>query len=484
MKTFLTLLLFQFFAFSLLAQTKQYKDITISGHFSEKAIGEFIRDTEFWYYKEVPLTDFLTTSNHKFNIENGFFSITIKPESTYGFFRCRATQIPSLNIDYFLIQPGDSIFMEVIDKRNVVFSGRGSEKLNYQHFASKIINNFQRLKPEDSTKYNVSKAELLLTKYKEATSICLDSLEKLNKVSDSKTIEILRLNSIASLLNIYQEILAIEFPFIEEKEKSNTLNQFQLMLLQLQMNPLSDEEVIRASLNYFKLTYSTQLNFWKLKNIGNIYSSAKIHDIYLQFQKNFSSTLRDKLIASLLLNYPEDPDLLSLAQKSLEFISDKEIYNEVDNILIRRNKEIAAFDFTFETSDGKEIKLADFKGRLLIIDTWYKGCSNCAVLAKIIAPLVEKYTKTDKVVFLSVNVDFSKQKFIEGVQSGLYGHTNVVHSWTRGKGANDPFIKHYQYVGYPNILIIDANGKVISTSPYDHEDNVLKNIEDIIKENI
>lgn len=481
MKGSILLIIIQLFALALVAQTKPYKDITISGHFSEKAIGEFFRDTEFWYYKEVPPTHFTITSNHKFSIKDGNFSIKIEPETSYGFFRCRATQIPSLQLDYFLVQQGDSIFMEVTDKRNVFFTGRGSEKLNYIHFAAKTIENFNYLQPGDSLIYKVGKDELLLEKYRACLKICQDSLEKLKGETDPTTLEILRINTVSKILNNYQSSLSANYAFKDLSKKSQIINDLQLMLLQQQSSVLTDSILINYCNNYKELLYTTQVNLRKLQNTGNNISAANLESIYPHFQNEYNGKIRDWLISSLILNNDLDPDVMNLSEKSLHFIQDKTSYDEISKFIKSRSKGVPAYNFTFETLDGKEVKLNDFKGQLLIIDTWYKGCIACSKLAKILSPLVDKYSKENKVVFLSVNVDFKKEKFREGVQSGLYGNKKVVHTWTRGNGSNDPFIKHYQYIGYPNILIIDKNGNVVTANAFKNESEILKNIENYIK---
>lgn len=481
MKTTISIIILQLFALTLISQTKKYKDITISGHFSEKAQSEIFRDTEFWFCDEVPLHDFLITSNHKFTINDGDFTTKIETETPYGFFRCRATQIPSLRIDYFFVSAGDSVFMEINDQRDVLFKGRGSEKLNYQHFAAKTIAKYQFIQPEDSVKYNVGKYELRFTKYQESIDICLDSLEKLKTSTDDKIIEILRVNTISSVLRNYVTTITGSYPFANAQDKSIILNQLRVMLAEQQMSSINDPTILKYALNYIDLLYSTQVYYRKLMLVGNTTSKINPSDLYPNFKNDYTGTIRDKFIATLLLTNELYPEALELAERSLDFINDKTSNDELRKFVNTRTKGVPAFDFTFETVEGKKIKLEDFKGRLLIIDTWYKGCSNCAVLAKLVSPLVEKYSKGNRVVFLSVNVDYKKDTFIEGVKSGLYGHKNVLHSWTQGNGQNDPFIKHYQYFGYPNLLIIDKNGNVITTNAYKNENEVVANIENYIK---
>ncbi|UPZ36505.1 redoxin domain-containing protein [Sphingobacterium sp. PCS056] len=482
MKTTISIIILQLFALTLVSQTKKYKDITISGHFSKKAQSEIFRDTEFWYYNEAPLHDFIITSNHKFTMDNGNFNVKIKNNDKYGFFRCRATQIPSLCIDYFLVQQGDSIYMDIKEKTNVSFSGRGSEKLNYQHFAGKLIQQYQFITHEDSLEYKENPLDFRLLKYQESLKICLDSLEKLKSTTDPTIIEILRINTISLISNNYQDILALDFYFTDDqKQKSRTINFLRWTLQQQHLYPVSDTTIIKYAINYADYLKSTQVNFSKIINGVNKYEKISLEKTFKEFQNNYSGLLRDKLITSLLLQLHLDPELQQFAKESLEFVKTQPSVDEILKIINRKSKGSPAFNFTFETAEGKEIQLSDFRGSIIIVDTWYNGCTNCVTLAKLLAPLVEKYSKTKTVTFLSVNVDYKRERFLSGVKSGLYGNKNVIHSWTRGKGQLDPFISHYQYYSYPNILIIDKMGNVITANPYKNQSEVIPNIERYIQ---
>lgn len=481
MKSIILLIIIHLFALTILAQTRQYKDITISGHFSEKGLQEVFRDTEFWYFNEAPLQNFSITSNHKFTTKDGNFGIKIQPETRYGFFRCRAIQIPSLMIDYFLVQEGDSIFMQINDMNNVTFRGRGSEKLNYQHFAAKIVQKYQLINPEDSTEYKVDSCQSLLLKHQKALKICIDSLERLKTTTAPEIIDILKLNTLSLISQKYQSIISNEYYFTNAQEKSKIINFLRWTVQQQRLNLISDSTLIKYGINYVDYLKSTLINYSKLINGGKQLEKVPLKKLFPEFQNNYDGILRDKLIASLLLHQDLDPDVQYFAEKSMTFVKTQPSSNEISKIINTRSKGTPAFNFTFETAEGKEIQLSDFRGSVLIIDTWYNGCTNCVILAKKIAPLVEKYKKTGKVKFLSVNVDYKKEKFLDGVKSGLYGNKDVIHSWTRGNGQLDPFITHYQYFGYPNILIIDKMGNVITANAYKNESEVIPNIERYIQ---
>lgn len=54
--------------------------------------------------------------------------------------------------------------------------------------------------------------------------------------------------------------------------------------------------------------------------------------------------------------------------------------------------------------NGKDIKLLDYKGKILILDFWASWCQPCKEAAPIIES-VREYSDSDKTIFLGVNTD-------------------------------------------------------------------------------
>jgi thiol-disulfide isomerase/thioredoxin len=66
--------------------------------------------------------------------------------------------------------------------------------------------------------------------------------------------------------------------------------------------------------------------------------------------------------------------------------------------------ELARFDFTLKDMNGQEVKLADFKGRPLIVNFWATWCAPCKHEIPIFVELVEKY-KDQKFTILGISTD-------------------------------------------------------------------------------
>ena len=124
-----------------------------------------------------------------------------------------------------------------------------------------------------------------------------------------------------------------------------------------------------------------------------------------------------------------------------------------------------AYDFTLPDARGNMIQLADFKGKLLVVDFWFKSCTQCVKLEKQMKIIREIFKDRKNIAFLSVNVDAKKSNWLEGMRSGLYTGKESINVSTYGLGAQHPFFKYYGYSGCPQMLIIGKDQRVVMANP-------------------
>ncbi len=120
-----------------------------------------------------------------------------------------------------------------------------------------------------------------------------------------------------------------------------------------------------------------------------------------------------------------------------------------------------AADFTFNTADGKKMKLSDLKGKVVYLDFWASWCGPC-ISELPAAKKVEDHFAGRDVVFLKVSIDedetawknaLEKRK-IEGINTRLDG------------GWKAPVAKQYGVQGVPSYFLLDKKGKFITeTTP-------------------
>ena len=128
--------------------------------------------------------------------------------------------------------------------------------------------------------------------------------------------------------------------------------------------------------------------------------------------------------------------------------------------------------YTFKTLDGKEVSLADYKGKKIYVKFWASWCPICLAGLADINQLADMPPK-DAVVLTVVAPGVNREKSLEDFKewfSGLEYKTLPVLVDNDGQ-----FLKKLGIVGYPSSAFIDANGKVVRVQP-GHVTN-----EDIVK---
>jgi peroxiredoxin len=104
---------------------------------------------------------------------------------------------------------------------------------------------------------------------------------------------------------------------------------------------------------------------------------------------------------------------------------------------------------------GEKAKLSDYKGKVVLLDFFYKSCGFCMKAIPYIAKLYEKYKDKDFVI-IGMNPNDTKE-------SGIA-------QYLEKKGVKYPVMldarpvaKTYNVSGYPTMYLIDKNGKIIDT---------------------
>jgi cytochrome c biogenesis protein CcmG/thiol:disulfide interchange protein DsbE len=70
---------------------------------------------------------------------------------------------------------------------------------------------------------------------------------------------------------------------------------------------------------------------------------------------------------------------------------------------------IANLDYTLKDIDGKDVRLADYKGRPLLLNFWATYCGPCKTEIPIFVELVEKY-RDQKLAILGISIDDSVEE--------------------------------------------------------------------------
>ena len=133
--------------------------------------------------------------------------------------------------------------------------------------------------------------------------------------------------------------------------------------------------------------------------------------------------------------------------------------------------------FTFTTLDGKQVSLADYKGKKVYLKFWASWCPICLSGLADITQLSEMPPK-DSVVLTIIAPGVNREKSLEDFKtwfSGLDYHSLPVLVDKDGQ-----FLKKLGVVGYPTSAFIDANGKVVRVQPgHVSNEEIVKTLESL-----
>jgi thiol-disulfide isomerase/thioredoxin len=134
-------------------------------------------------------------------------------------------------------------------------------------------------------------------------------------------------------------------------------------------------------------------------------------------------------------------------------------------------KGVAGYNFSYPNVQGKQVSLADLKGKVVLIDMWATWCGPCKAEIPHLKKLEEEL-KDKNIAFVSISVDEEKdklkwEKFIEKEQLG--GIQLFAKGWS-------DFAKFYDINAIPRFLVFDQHGKIVTVNSPRPSDPALKEL--------
>lgn len=118
-------------------------------------------------------------------------------------------------------------------------------------------------------------------------------------------------------------------------------------------------------------------------------------------------------------------------------------------------------DFTSQTLEGKDVKLSDLIGKVVILDFWARWCGPCLVAMPHTQKVAARYKEQGVIVLGSCTNDM-RAKFEDWMKANASKYPDIV--WAHDKAERTPeraSNKLFGVTGIPTQFIIDRTGKVV-----------------------
>lgn len=150
------------------------------------------------------------------------------------------------------------------------------------------------------------------------------------------------------------------------------------------------------------------------------------------------------------------------------------LYTSIDNPELRayikkdyesKKSNEKSFQFRLINESGEYTTNADFKGKAVLFDFWFTGCSGCISLHKKMKPIKEHFKDNPNVVFVSVCVDPKEEHWKKSILSGKYTDDRDIKLWVGSGKLSHPLIRHYNIASYPTMVLVNANDELMMVNP-------------------
>lgn len=121
------------------------------------------------------------------------------------------------------------------------------------------------------------------------------------------------------------------------------------------------------------------------------------------------------------------------------------------------NQQITAPEFVLTSTDGKQVKLSDFKGKVVLLDFWATWCGPCRMAIPDLVALKNEYkSKGVEIIGISLDQEQTKEDVVPFIKQYKINYPVVY-------GTMQTAMDYGNISSIPTSFIIDKEGKVAAS---------------------
>lgn len=112
-------------------------------------------------------------------------------------------------------------------------------------------------------------------------------------------------------------------------------------------------------------------------------------------------------------------------------------------------------DYVFKDAEGRDVRFADFKGKVVVVNLWATWCAPCKIEMPTLAALAEHYKDRDDVAVVTISMDVDKA--VPEARAFIADHAPLIYY------ADPKFQLPFEFPGkgaMPQTILLDRQGNV------------------------